>query len=165
MSALDHALAWVQGERMENAAASVLAVLLVISTGLLWKFAVTPAGRALIVPLLVFGLYVVANGIASEIRNVQRIDAFSEAHARDPVAFVERETARVEGFMGWYLYTFVAGSVLIAGGLAMFLLVPSPTLKAIGLTMIVIGTTALFFDFFSKARATLYLEALTALAR
>jgi len=165
MSALDHALAWVQGERMEGAAAGVLAALLVVSAGMLWKFAVTPAARALIVPLLVVGVLIVANGIASEIRNVRRIDAFNEAHARDPVAFVEREIARVEGFMGWYLYTFAAGSELIVGGLATFLLAPAPTLKGIGLTMIVIGIAALFFDFFSKARANLYLEALATLAR
>ncbi|MCY4284102.1 MAG: hypothetical protein OXC25_10780 [Thiotrichales bacterium] len=165
MNALDHALAWVQGERMEGAAAGVLAFLLIVSTGLLWKFAVTPAARALIAPLLVVGVLIVANGIVSEIRNVRRIDAFTEAHVRDPAAFVEREIARVEGFMGWYLYTFAVGSVFIAGGLATFLFVPAPTLKGIGLTMIVVGVAALFFDFFSKARANLYLEALTTLTR
>jgi len=70
MSALDHALAWVQGERMEGAAAGVLAALLVVSAGMLWTFAVTPAARALIVPLLVLGALIVANGIASRIRSV-----------------------------------------------------------------------------------------------
>ena len=160
MSGFDHALAWVHGERMEGAAAIALGLLLVLGGGLLWKFAATPAARAMVAPLLIVGVPIVGIGIAMEIQNVRRIGEFVEAHALDPAAFVAQEIARIEGFTSWYVYTFAAGAVLIVGGLAAFLFVPGPTLKGIGLTMIVIGTAALFFDFFSKARAGMYLEGL-----
>ena len=132
MTALDHALAWAQGERMEGAATTVLAFLLVVAAGLLWKFGATAAARAMVAPLLVVGMLIVVTGIALELQNVRRIDALGKAHALDPAAFLEQETARVESFMKWYVYTFFAGSVLIAGGLATFLFASSPTLGGVG---------------------------------
>ncbi len=164
MTALDHAMAWVQGERMEGAAVTALAVVLVVSAGLLWMFAVTAASRAMIAPLLVVGVLIVAMGIWMEILNMQRTGAFAEAHALDPSAFVEGEIARVEGFMTWYLYTMAGGCALMTAGLAAFFLAPSPMWKAIGLTMILVGVTALFVDHFSKGRAVLYLESLVQFA-
>ncbi|MDE2678453.1 MAG: hypothetical protein OXI76_11155 [Gemmatimonadota bacterium] len=95
-----------------------------------------------------------------------RIEAFRQAHALDPLAFAEQEIERVQGFMGWYRYTFAAGALLVVAGLAVFLLPnAAPAAKAAGLAMIVLGATALHFDFFSKARATSYVDDLTALVR
>ena len=165
MNALDHSLAWVHGERLEGAAIIALGVILMVSGGLLWKFGITPAARSMVLPLLLAGILITGICIVGEIRNFLRIDAFTQAHALDPAAFVAKEIARVEGFSKWYIYTFVAGSILIIGGLAAFLLVPAVTIKGIALTVIVIGTAALFIDYFSAARADVYLKQLLALGK
>lgn len=163
MTAFDHALRWIHGELIEGAVAIAFGLLLVGCAGLLWRFGESPAARAMVIPLLVLGGAMAVICVVMEVNNVLRIEAFRQAHALDPAAFAEKEIERVRGFTGWYRYTFAAGALLVVAGLAVFLLRHTPLAQAIGLVTIILGATALHFDFFSKARATRYLADLTSL--
>ena len=165
MTALDHAMGWIHGELVEGGVAIAFGLLLVFCSGLLWKFGESPAARAMVMPLLVLGGAIAIMCAVMELNNVLRIEAFRQAHALDPSAFAEREIARVQGFRSWYRYTFAGGALLVVGGLAVFLFRDAPEAKAISLAMIILGVTALHFDFFSKERATRYLADLTVLVR
>ncbi|MXX71019.1 MAG: hypothetical protein F4205_14110 [Gemmatimonadetes bacterium] len=165
MTALDHAMRWIHGEMVEGGVAIAFGLLLVLCGGLLWKFGESSAARAMVMPLLAVGGAIAVLCTVMEVNNVLRVEAFRQAHALDPSAFAEQEIERVQGFMGWYRYTFAGGALLVFGGLAVFLMRGAPAAKAVGLAMIVLGATALHFDFFSKARATRYLDGLTVLVR
>ena len=165
MTALDHALKWINGELVAGGAVVAFGLLLVGCSGLLWRFGESTAARAMVLPLLVTGgVIAVLSGVAA-FNNVLRIAEFREAYAADPAAFVEQEIARVQGFMSWYVYTFVCASILIVAGLSAFLIAGVPTWKAIGLAMIVLGAAALHIDFFSRASSTQYLADLALLDR
>lgn len=163
MTALDHALKWINGELVAGGAVIAFGLLLVGCSGLLWRFGESSAARAMVLPLLVTGGVIAVLSAVAAFNNVLRIAEFRQAYAVDPAAFVEREIARVQGFMSWYLYTFVGASMLIVGGLAAFLIAGVPMWKAIGLAMIVVGAAALHVDFFSKASSTQYLADLALL--
>jgi len=165
MTALDHAIRWVHGEMIEAGVAIVFGLLLVLCGGLLWKFGESAAARAMVVPLLAVGGAVAVLCTVMEVHSALRIEAFRQAHALAPLAFAEAVIERVHGFIARYRYTFAAGALVVVAGLAVFLLMGAPAAKAAGLAMIVLGATALHFDFFSKARATSYLDDLAALVR
>ena len=163
MNALDYALAWIHGERMEAGAVIALGVAMVLCGGLLWKFAVTPAARSLVIPLLLPGILLIGACIAWEMSNLTRLETFPPAHALDPAAFLDKEIARVKEFSQWYVYNFRFGAGLIIAGVAVFQFVSKPTLRSIGLTVVVSGVALLFIDYFSEARAALFLQELVAL--
>ncbi|MYF31391.1 MAG: hypothetical protein F4029_06260 [Gammaproteobacteria bacterium] len=163
MTALDHALKWIDGELFAGGTLFTLGLLLVGCGGLLWRFGESAAARAMVVPMLLMGGLITVLSVVGVLTNVRRIAEFREAYAVDPSAFVEQEVARVQGFMSWYVYTFVVASILIVAGLAAFLFAGAPMWKAIGLAMIVLGAAALHVDFFSKASATQYLAKLAVL--
>lgn len=165
MTAFDHAVRWIHGEMIEGGVAIAFGLLLVLCGVLLWKFGESPAARAMVMPLVVLGGGMAALCAVMEVNNLLRIDAFRQAHALDPAAFVGREIERVQGFMDWYRYTFAGGAALVVGGLAVFLFRGEPLSKAIGLATIILGATALHFDYFSKARAERYLADLNVFAR
>ncbi len=119
--------------------------------------------HALVLPAFVAGSLIAAGGVSMEIINLRRIREFSERYELDPNGFVEGEFQRVRSFMGWFRYTILGSSILIVGGLSVFLLVRAPIAGAIGLMMIVLGATGLVVDHFSRSRASRYLEHLTLL--
>ncbi|MGY0400013.1 MAG: hypothetical protein ACWIPH_08820 [Ostreibacterium sp.] len=155
---IEHAVNWVNGEIVEGIAIGSFGVLLLIVAAVFWKFGDTANAKAMILPFFVVGLFFSISSVVGVYNNIRRIPAFTEAYHQDEPDFIEKEKARVEGFMHWYVYTFVTGSVLIILGLAAFLLLGSPNFKAIGLTCIILGTALLFIDYFSKERAIEYLQ-------
>lgn len=161
MTPLDHALEWINGELVGGGALIAFGLLLAGCSGLLWRFGESPAARAMVLPLLVTAGLITAMAAVAALNNVRRIAEFRDAYAVDPVTFVQQEIARVQDFMSWYVYTFAGASILIVAGLAAFLIAGAPTWKAAGLAMIILGTTALHIDFFSKASAKQYLQQLT----
>ena len=55
MTALDHALNWIDGELVAGGALVAFGLLLVGCGGLLWRFGESAAARAMVVPLLLMG--------------------------------------------------------------------------------------------------------------
>ncbi len=163
MTALDHALNWIDGELLAGGALIAFGLLLAGCGGLLAKFGESAAARALVLPLLAMGGVIAALSAVGVLNNMRRIEQFREAYAGDAAAFVVQEVARVQGFMSWYTYTCISASILIVAGLAAFLAVGAPMWKSTGLALIVLGATALHVDFFSKASATQYLAKLAVL--
>ena len=158
MTALNHAMDWVNGELVEGRALIVFGSVVLGCSALLWRFGATSAPRALVLPLLVIGVLIVAVSAAMEFNNARRLAAYEAAWELDSGAFVAREIARVRSFMNWYLYTYAAGSLLLVAGVAVFLLHSASTVRAIGLSLILLGTVALYVDFFSQERASRYLD-------
>ena len=71
-------------------------------------------------------------------------------------AFAESEKDRTEAFIKWYPVTMWSMSALILAGCLVFLLIPTPNGRAIGLSMAMFGLSVLFLDHFSEVRAEIY---------
>lgn len=158
MTALDHAVHWINGELIGGRAQVAFGLVLVGSGILLWRFGAAPAPRALVIPLLAFGLLVIIFSVAMEVTNARRLSEFRAAYELDEGAFVAREIERVQGLLKWYVYTFPAGSILLVAGMIAFLFLSTPTTRAISLIIILFGAAILYADFFSEERAKRYMD-------
>lgn len=156
MDFIQHTLNWTRGEILESSIFGLFGLTCLFISAAFWKFGSTPGARALIIPLLVIGLLYAAVGSFGIYNNTQRLTKFTEAHEADPEGFLQREKDRVEGFMKWYFYTFGTGTIMILGGLGIFLFVGGPRPRGIGLALILMGLSFLCIDFFSEERAVTY---------
>ena len=160
MTPLDHSLNWIDGELMEGSAVFVVGLALLVSAFALRNFGESAATKAFFWPGLTLGLLFASMTLPGICNNFRRQSLFRESYQQDPAGFVLAEISRVTNFMDWYFYTYLVGSILIVAGLLGFLTLSSPTNKAISLTLIVLGASGLFIDFFSKERAVIYLAQL-----
>lgn len=154
---LDHSMAWINGEILEGISFGIVGALLILISELLWKFGISEGARALILPLLLIGILLTGTSIAGVYNNYQRKYDYTQLHQQSEQAFIKQEKERVENFMNWYAYTIGFGIFLMILGTGLFLLITSYRIQAIGLSLIFLGMTALYIDYFSKERAVIYL--------
>ncbi|MCY4187847.1 MAG: hypothetical protein OXD30_05135, partial [Bryobacterales bacterium] len=88
MTALDHALNWIDGELLAGGALIAFGLLLAGCGGLLAKFGESAAARALVLPLLAMGGVIAALSVVGVLNNMRRIEQFREAYAGDAAAIV-----------------------------------------------------------------------------
>ncbi len=81
MTALDHALRWINGELVAGGAVIAFGLLLVGCSGLLWRFGESTAARAMVLPLLVTGGLITVLSAVAAFNNVLHIAEFREAYA------------------------------------------------------------------------------------
>ncbi|WP_420583670.1 hypothetical protein [Ruegeria sp.] len=162
MQFLDHTLAWARGEAFEMSLLATAGVVVLVVAGLMWRFAPTPVGQALPIPLVVVALIFLAGGLGGSIGSQDRLADYAAAFNQDPVAFVHAEKARVEAFEALYTYTLIGAAVAFAAALALFVFSEHATLRAIAVALVFLGLSALIVDMFSKERAVTYANAIEA---
>jgi hypothetical protein len=158
MDFLQYTINWTRGEIFEGTMIGLFGIVTFIIGALFWKFGVTPGARAMLIPLLVLGLFFAATGISMYNTNQKRIPVFQEAHAQDPAAFVQSERERVEGFQYLYTITLVLAPVCFVLATAFFWLSMNHHLRAVGIALVLFGLSGLVIDYFSKERADIYYE-------
>ena len=156
MDFIEHTANWFKGEAFEAGMIILWGLALIALASYFWKFGHYSTARALIIPFLVVGLFWSIAGGVGIYRNTYRLEQFRIEQKRDPVAFVESEKKRVEGFFGWYRYLFIGWVSLNLTGLAIFILWGGNNGRAIGLAIIVFAVAGLLVDHTSEQNARAY---------
>lgn len=159
---IQHTLGWYNGEIFEGKFIIGFGVFLLISALLFYFNGNTPTAKALLIPLVVIGLAFTAIGVGGVYSNSKKVAQVEEIYHQNKQDFVNAEIKRVENFQ--YLYPMsIAISLacfLIAIGLLYF--VKNVHWQAIAIALILFGSTFAAIDYFSKERAAIYYENLTA---
>ncbi len=156
MDFLHYTTNWVRGEIFEATLFFFFWLLIVISGLLFWKFGDTLNSKALVVPLLVVGLFFFWAAISGVISNDKRLMEYTEAYQQDVWAFVKSEKKRVEDFQYLYKMTVIIASISFILAISAFIFTENRTLRAIGIALVIFGITGLIIDYFSKERADIY---------
>ena len=156
MGFFEHTVNWFKGESFEGGMIILWGVLLILLATYFWKFGHSSTIRVMIIPFLVVGLFWgLAGGVGIYV-NKHRVEKLQIEYNKDPVAFIESETKRVEGFSKWYPYLLSGWSVLILAGLAIFMFWGGNLGRAIGLAVILFAVPGLLVDHTSEHNARTY---------
>jgi peptidoglycan/LPS O-acetylase OafA/YrhL len=156
MEFVTHTIAWCRGEIFEGRMFGLFGLVVLAASLAYWRLGTTPSARAMLIPLLVVATFALGTGVYLNLTNASRIPRYEEAAAADELAFAESEKRRTEDFIRWYPITMWSMSALILAGCLVFLLVPTPNGRAIGLSIVMFGLSVLFLDHFSEERAQIY---------
>ena len=156
MEFIEHTIAWCRGEIFEGRMLALFGAVVATVALAFWRFGNTPSARAMFIPLLLVGVLTLLGGLTMSFNNQARINTYQAAYADDPAAFVQAERKRTEAFIWWYPYTMYSFSAVILLGCAIFLWMPTPLGRAIGLAAVTLGVAVLFLDHFSEERAAGY---------
>ena len=156
MDFIEHTTNWVKGEIFEAKLFGSFGLLTIVCSLLLWKFGETINSKALILPLATVGVFFLATAISGISSNNKRLPKYVEAFNKDNQEFIKNEKKRVEDFQYIYKITIGITTVCFAIAICFFAFTLNPTLKAIGIALILFGLTGLIIDYFSKERADNY---------
>ena len=153
-----HTENWLRGELFEGTLILITGILLIIISGLLWKFGSTPNAKALIIPTLVVGL-LFSLGVGSMMfSNQKRIAQFEKAFKENPELFIKTEKQRVEDFQVLYKYSvgFAAVSFLLT--IIAFGFFENRIFQSICIALMIVSVSLIVIDHFSKERAAIYYQ-------
>lgn len=162
MTFLDHAIEWLRNEAFEMSLLACAGVVILIIAAALWRFAPTPMGQALPIPLAIIALLFLGAGLGGALGTPAKIATFNEAYALDPRAFLYAEKARVEAFQILYTYTLIGAAIVFAIALMLFAVSEQVMLRAIAICLVFLGLSGLVIDVFSKERSNRYYEVIKA---
>ena len=158
MKLIEYTTQWAKGEMFEGLCISILGVLTLVSTLLIWKYGTTVNAKALITPSLVLGLLFTAMGSFMIYSNNKRITEFEAAYQSNPKEYAQVEKTRVEAFQVMYPASLAISTVCFLVTLLAFVFSKSPTFQAIGIALSVFGVALIIIDYFSKERGQIYYE-------
>ena len=161
MELLDYTNKWVVGEINEGRAIMIAGIAALVLTVVLWRCCSSETVRALLIPLLVVGLFHTGTGVGMIILNRNRVEQFAEQYEqKTPQEFAQSEAARVEGFMGLYPKTIIWSAVLLVVAVCLFAFFSSNWVRGAALVTIYLALSLLVIDYFSKDRALTYQQEL-----
>ena len=160
MELIDYTNKWVSGEIMEDFAMIVGGVFCLVLALVAWRWGTSESARAIILPLTVVAVILVALGGSLAYSNHTRQKQFVEQYQESPEKFLESEKARVADFMKIYPQTIIVSAVMMVIAICVFAFCEKPWLRASALALILIALAALAIDFFSKERGVIYQQEL-----
>ena len=125
-----------------------------------WRFGTSESARAIILPLTVVAVILIALGGSLAYSNHTRQKQFVEQYQESPQKFLESEKARVADFMKIYPQTIIVSAVMMVIAVSVFAFCDKPWLRASALALILVALAALTIDFFSKERGVIYQQEL-----
>lgn len=159
MEFIEYTRKWFEGEIFEDYAMMVAGIVTIVLTFAVLRFGSSDAARGIWIPMLLAGLLLSAGGLSLAINNQHRIAQFTKQYQEQPVKeFVQSEKARVDGFMSIYPMTIAVAAVLFVVGTCLFAFCSVNWVRGTSLVLIYLGLAGLVIDYFSKARALIYLE-------
>lgn len=162
---IQHTVAWCKGEVFEGRLILLFGLALLAAGVALWLSGTTPHAKALVIPALVVSLLSIPTGLNLSRKNARNLAGYQQAYAQNPHQFVRQEKQRTENFIKWYPYTRWGMGAVTVVGLALLLLLASPTGKAIGLGLVLLAFAVLVIDYFSEERAGIYHQHIVAYQR
>ena len=160
MELIDYTNKWVTGEIMEDLSMIVGGVICLILALIAWRFGTSESARAIILPLTVVAVILIALGGSLTYSNHTRQKQFVEQYQESPEKFLESEKTRVAEFMKIYPQTIIVSAVMMVIAICVFAFCEKPWLRASALALILVALAALTIDFFSKERGVIYQQEL-----
>ena len=111
MELIDYTNKWVTGEILEDLAMIAGGVICLLLALVAWRWGTSESARAIILPLTVVAVILVALGGSLAYSNHTRQKQFVEQYQKSPEKFLESEKARVADFMKIYPQTIIASTV------------------------------------------------------
>jgi len=121
---------WAKAEVFSSAFFILFAIMFVAASIGFWQLGKTDMARAYIIPMLVAGVLLLIIGVGLVYNNITRISAFEKANNEDAAAFVESETARVEGTLIEYKVVFKVIPAIVAACALVIFFVNTPIWRA-----------------------------------
>ena len=160
MELIDYTNKWVSGEIMEDFAMVVGGVVCLVLALVAWRWGTSESARAIILPLTVVSVILIALGGSLAYSNHTLQKQFVEQYQESPEKFLESEKVRVADFMKIYPQTIIVSAVMMVIAICVFAFCDKPWLRASALALILIALAALTIDFFSKERGVIYQQEL-----
>ena len=160
MELIDYTNKWVSGEIMEDFAMIAGGLICLLLALVAWRWGTSEPARAIILPLTVVAVILIALGGSLSYSNHMRQKQFVEQYQESPEKFLESEKARVADFMKIYPQTIIVSAVMMVIAICVFAFCEKPWLRASALALILLALAALTIDFFSKERGVIYQQEL-----
>jgi len=160
MELIDYTNKWVTGEIQEDFAMIAGGAICLLLALVAWRWGTSEPARAIILPLTVVAVILIALGGSLSYSNHMRQKQFVEQYQESPEKFLESEMARVADFMKIYPQTIIVSAVMMVIAICVFAFCEKPWLRASALALILLALAALTIDFFSKERGVIYQQEL-----
>lgn len=155
---MHHTHDWLKGEFFEGTIVLMTGILLMIISGLFWKFGTTPNAKSLVIPILTVGI-LFSVGIGSMMFSHQKRSKDFEHHYKEnPLEFVKSEKQRVEDFQVLYKYSIAFSAVSFLLTIITFGFMENKTFQSICIALMLVSVSLIIIDHFSKERASIYYE-------
>lgn len=156
MDFLQNTLNWVKGEMFEASVIFLVGIFIMVSAISFWQFGTTPYSKALVIPLAITGLIFCGVGASGYLSNQKRLTEYPTQYEKNHTEFIQSEKQRVEGFQYMYKVSLAVFGVSALVVLIAFLFTENKTFQSIAIALMIIGSSLVVIDFFSKERATIY---------
>lgn len=157
MDFYEHTNNWFKGELFEGSIILISGITILVLSFLTWKIGTTPNAKSFAIVLLVVGL--VFSGISFGFQaNKKRMVTSDKQYKENPVTFVQQEKQRVEGFQWMYKISAVVSGIFFALTFIAFMYSENRIILSIALGLMIIGSSLILIDYFSKERAAIYYQ-------
>lgn len=160
MNKIQNSINWYNGEIFEAKFILGFGLFFILTSLLFYFLGTSPTAKALLIPILVIGIFFSATGANMIYLNSKKVKGIEIKYHQNPKDFINLEIQRVEAFQ--FLYPMSITISLVCFLLAVFLIYFSKNinLQAIAISLILFGSTFTVIDYFSKERAAKYYQEL-----
>jgi len=121
-----------------------------------WQLGKTPMAKALVWPLLISGLFLVAVSAGLYFANKPRIAQFETAYKNDADSFIQNEITRTTKSKHDLALVFKILPAIIIAAALLIMFSQSPLWRAIGVTTVLLMALLMLIDSNTDARNTAY---------
>ncbi|MEJ8605611.1 manganese efflux pump [Riemerella anatipestifer] len=160
MDMIQNIINWYNGEIFEGKFILGFGFFLILTALLFYFLGNTPAAKALLIPMLVIGLFFSITGVNMIYSNGKQKQEIVKRYEQNPKEFINTEIKRVNDFQYLYPMSIAISLACFLIAIALLYFTQNIYLKAIAISLILFGMAFAVIDYFSKERATIYYEQL-----
>lgn len=160
MDIMQNTINWYNGEIFEGKFILGFGLFLILTALLFYFLGNTPTAKALLIPMLVIGIFFSITGANMIRSNGKQKQEIAKKYEQNPKEFINAEIKRVDDFQYLYPMSIAISLVCFLIAIALLYFIQNVHLKAIAISLILFGMAFAVIDYFSKERATIYYEQL-----
>lgn len=157
---IQNTINWYNGEIFEGKFILGFGFFLILTALLFYFLGNTPAAKALLIPMLIIGLFFSITGANMIYSNGKQKQEIVKRYEQNPKEFINTEIKRVNDFQYLYPMSIAISLACFLIAIALLYFTQNIYLKAIAISLILFGMAFAVIDYFSKERATIYYEQL-----
>ena len=160
MDIMQNTINWYNGEIFEGKFILAFGLFLILTASLFYFLGNTPAAKALLIPMLVIGIFFSITGANMIRSNGKQKQEAAKKYEQNPKEFINVEIKRVDDFQYLYPMSIAISLACFLIAIALLYFTQNVHLKAIAISLLLLGMAFAVIDYFSKERATIYYEQL-----
>lgn len=157
---MQNTINWYNGEIFEGKFILGFGFFLILTALLFYFLGNTPSAKALLIPLLVIGIFFSLTGANMIRSNGKQKQEIAKKYEQNPKEFINAEIIRVDDFQYLYPMSIAISLACFLIAIALLYFTQNVHLKAVAISLILLGMAFAVIDYFSKERATIYYEQL-----